>query len=400
MGEPRHVHVKGPLALYAVGFEEDLAARGYRSTSDHLYVMAQLSRWLVSQKLGVADLSASGVEKFVQWRSGAGYISPLSLCRMSQLVDHLVGVGVVPRFEPAVPNTAVELLMDRYRRYLVDERGLAASSIRNYAEVARDFLSHVALEAELDLEALTTAEVTEFVLSECRRCKTGSAKSMTTRLRSLLRFLYVVGVTSNELACAVPSVATWRLASLPKAIDASDVARLLRSCDRRRVTGRRDFAVLMVLSRLGLRAGEVARLQLDSIDWRSGELLVHGKGSREDRLPLPVDVGEAVVGWLQRGRPQCTDRSLFTRLRAPQQGLSSGGVSAIVRRACERAGLPLAGSHRLRHAAATGMLRAGGSLAEVGQVLRHQRADTTSIYAKVDRRSLVAVVRCWPGGAA
>lgn len=400
MSEPRHVHVTGPLAPYAAGFEEDLAEQGYRSASDHLYVMAQLSRWLLNQGLGAADLSATGVEKFLQWRRAAGYVRPLSLSRTSRLVDHLVAIGVVLTFEPAVAVTPVELLIERYRRYLAEERGLSASSIRNYADVAREFLSWPSVDGAPDLEVLTTAEITEFVLSECRRCKVGSAKSMTTRLRSLLRFLNVTGLTSSDLAGAVPSVASWRLASLPKAIDTSDVARLLRSCDRRRMIGRRDFAVLMILSRLGLRAGEVARLQLDSIDWRSGEVVIHGKGNRQDRLPLPVDVGEAIVGWLRRGRPHCADRSLFTRVRAPQQGLSSGGVSMIVRHACGRAGLPLAGAHRLRHTAATEMLQAGGSLAEVGQVLRHHRAGTTSIYAKVDRRSLIAVVRPWPGGAA
>lgn len=403
MGRPGHVGVTGPLAPFAAGFAENLAEQGYKrkGASDHLYLMAQVSRWLVTESLGAEDLSASGVESFRGWRRAAGYVSSLSSKRMSRLVDYLVGIGVVPRFEPALACTPVELLMERYRCYLAEERGLSTSSIRNYADVARAFLSHLSPEEdELDLEALTTAEITEFVLLECRRCKVGSAKSMTTRLRALLRFLYAVGLTPNVLAGAVPSVASWRLASLPTAIDASDVARLLRSCDRRRAMGRRDFAVLMILSRLGLRAGEVAKLQLDSIDWRAGEVVVQGKGSREDRLPLPVDVGEAIVGWLERGRPQCANRSLFTRVRAPWHGLSSGGVSVIVTHACDRAGLAPAGAHRLRHTAATGMLRAGGSLAEVGQVLRHQRAETTSIYAKVDRRSLVAVVRPWPGGVA
>lgn len=402
MDRPRHVGVTGPLAPFAVGFKENLAEYGYKfkAASDHLYVMAQVSRWLVTERLGAEDLSASELERFPGWRRAAGYVSSSSSTRMSRLVDYLVGIGVVPRFEPAIPSTPVELLMERYRRYLAEERGLSTSSIRNYAGVARDFLARLTTEDELDLEALTAAEVSEFVLSECRRCKVASAKAATTRLRALLRFLYVVGLTPNELAGAVPSVASWRLASLPKAIEASDVARMLRSCDRRRAMGRRDFAVLMILSRLGLRASEVAKLQLDSIDWRSGEVVVQGKGSREDRLPLPVDVGEAIVGWLQRGRPQCADRSLFTRVRAPQRGLSSGGVSVIVTHACDRAGLAPAGAHRLRHTAATEMLRAGGSLAEVGQVLRHQRAETTAIYAKVDRRALVAVVRPWPGGVA
>ena len=402
MDRPRHVRVVGPLAPFAAGFEEHLAEQGYKciAASDHLYLMAQLSRWLVTERLGADGVSALGVERFADWRRGSGYARSSSSIRMSRMVDYLVGVGVVARFEPAVPCMPVGLLTARYKRYLAEERGLSASSIRCYADVARDFLASVALNDEVDLDGLNTAQVSEFVLSECRRCKVASAKAATTRLRALLRFLYVVGLTPNALAGGVASVASWRLASLPKAMDAAQVARLLRSCDRRRAMGRRDFAVLMVLSRLGLRAGEVAKLQLDSIDWRAGEVVVQGKGGREDRLPLPVDVGEAIVAWLERGRPQCVDRSLFTRVRAPQQGLSSGGVSVIVRHACARAGLSPAGAHRLRHTAATAMLRAGGSLAEVGQVLRHQRPETTAIYAKVDRRSLVAVVRPWPSGVA
>jgi integrase len=178
------------------------------------------------------------------------------------------------------------------------------------------------------------------------------------------------------------------------------MVRLLKSCDRRTSVGRRDFAILMVLSRLGLRAGEVAGLHLRDIDWRQGDVVVRGKANREDRLPLPGDVGEAIVGWLRRGRPRGECQAVFTRVRAPHRELSSGGISAIVWHACERAGLPRVGAHRLRHTAATEMLRAGGSLAEVGQVLRHRSQDTTSIYAKVDRRSLIAVVRPWPGGVA
>jgi integrase len=264
-------------------------------------------------------------------------------------------------------------------------------------DVARLFLLWLSADGDFELERVTAAEVTRFVLGESRRLRVASAKAMTTRLRSLLRFLYVQGLTANPLADAVPSVANWRLTSLPNALPPSQVAALLKSCDRRTRIGRRDFAVLIVLSRLGLRAGEVARLLLGDIDWRSGELLVRGKGGRIDRLPLPVDVGEAIVAWLCRGRPSCQSQSVFVRLRAPHRALTSGGVSAMVWHACERAGLDRAGAHRLRHSAATGMLAAGGSLDEIGQVLRHQRRDTTAIYAKVDRRSLVAVIRPWPG---
>jgi site-specific recombinase XerD len=318
---------------------------------------------------------------------------------MAPLVDYLVAIGAAPVGETAKALTPIDVLMERYTRYLAEERGLSVVSIHVYEEVARAFLNHTTESGELHPERLTTAQVTEFVLAESRRCKVASAKAMTTRLRALLRFLYLEGLTPIALAGAVPSVASWRLTSLPKALPPEEVTRLLKSCDRRTAVGRRDFAVLMVLSRLGLRAGEVAGLQLSDIDWRRGELVIRGKANREDRLPLPVDVGEAIVGWLTRGRPHCASQAVFIRVRAPQRGLGSTGVSTIVMRACDRVGRDRVGAHRLRHTAATEMLRAGGSLVEVGQVLRHHGRDVTSIYAKVDRKALAAVVRPWPGSA-
>jgi integrase/recombinase XerD len=198
----------------------------------------------------------------------------------------------------------------------------------------------------------------------------------------------------------VPSVAQWRLASLVKVLDAATVTRLLDSCDRDTAVGRRDFAILMLMSRLGLRIGEIAGLRLEHLDWRAGELVVCGKGNREERLPLPVDVGEAIVAWLQDGRPDCQSRFVFTRTRAPHDGLHPSSLNSVVHRACKRARLPEVGPHRLRHTAATQMLRAGSSLRDVGQVLRHRSSEVTSIYAKVDRRALAAVVQPWPGAAA
>lgn len=185
-----------------------------------------------------------------------------------------------------------------------------------------------------------------------------------------------------------------------KALDADSVARLLRSCDERDWVGRRDLAVLTLLSRLGLRAGEVTALRLEDIDWRAGEIMVRGKGSRQEQLPLPVDVGEALADWLHNGRPRCDHDLVFARVRAPHSRLSATGIAAIVHGACKRAGLPEIGPHRLRHTAATEMLRAGASLSDVGQVLRHRDADTTAIYAKVDRLALAALIQPWPGGAA
>jgi integrase/recombinase XerD len=397
VSSPRPVRVGGPLAPFAAGFEEVLAGQGYRSASDHLYLMAQLSRWMGTERLAVGDLSTSGVVEFVAWRKASGYVRAVSPVRLSGLVDYLVGVGVVGRFERVGGGTPAEALIELYRRYLFQQRGFEADSVRVYIDVARGFLSWLSAEGDLALEAVTAAEVSGFVLVECRRLKVASAKAMTTRLRSLLRFLYVEGLTAYPLADAVPSVASWRLGSLPRGLRASQIAALLRSCDRRTRIGRRDFAVLVLLSRLGLRAGEVAGLALSDIDWRAGEVVVRGKWNRTDRLPVPVDVGEAITSWLARGRPACQDPSVVVRARAPHRALSAGGISAVVAHACLRAGLPPMGAHRLRHSAATAMLAAGGSLDEIGQVLRHQRRDTTAIYAKVDRRALAAVVRPWPG---
>jgi integrase/recombinase XerD len=313
----------------------------------------------------------------------------------------LRGLGVVPPARPVVAVSVAEVMMERYSSYLLVQRGLARSTVRNYVGVAREFFSWREMTAGgLCLERLDGAAVSEFVLQQAARSCVGSAKCMVTRLRALLRFLHVESEIEHPLADGVPSVAGWRLAGLVKALDARSLVRLLAGCDRRTRVGRRDFAIITLLSRLGLRAGEVAALQLGDVDWRAGELLVRGKGSRKECLPLPADVGEALASWLERGRPRRESAFVFMRLRAPYVGLSSGAVSQLVRRASVRAGLPPTGAHRLRHTAATEMLRAGGSLTEVGQVLRHRGRDVTSIYAKVDRAALSQVVQPWPGGAA
>jgi integrase/recombinase XerD len=239
--------------------------------------------------------------------------------------------------------------------------------------------------------------VSGFVRDECARRGIGSASATVTGTLARLGFLHATGTTPRSFAAAVPSVANWSLATLPRSIGSKELARVVHSCDRRRLAGRRDFAILILCARLGLRAGEVARMQLGDIDWRQGELAVRDKAARHDRLPLPSDVGEAVAAWLTRGRPKGIDTpAVFVRLPAPHGPLTSTGVSAVVRRASIRAGLEPIGAHRLRHSAATTMLQAGANLAEVGQVLRHERLGTTAIYAKVDLLALGAVAQPWP----
>ena len=297
---------------------------------------------------------------------------------MAPLLAHLRGLGVTP-IAASEPVNAVERLLTDYARFLVRERGFAGATVQRYVGFARRFVAQRAgTDGEVDLAAMSPEEVTQFVLRECSERVPGSAKCGLTRLRSLLRFLHVEG-RAPELAWAVPSGPSWRLASLPKGIDRRQVTALLASCDRRTAVGRRDFAILTMLVRLGLRCGEVANLELADLDWRAGEILVRGKGSREERLPLPVDVGEAVAGWLRRGRPRCGCTKVFTRVLAPHRGLTSSAVSSVVVSAAVRAGLPPIGAHRLRP--------------EVGQVLRHRSALSTSLYAKVDLAALSEIAR-------
>jgi integrase/recombinase XerD len=391
------------LAGFAAGFGEHLQRRGYRPgpVADQLWLLVGVSSWLAARGLGAADLTAVWVEQFSAQRRASGRGRLVSPRALDPLLEYLRGLGVVPAAVKAVPITPVDVLVERYRVYLVERRGLSSSTVRNYVGVARVFVSwRETVAGTLSLAELDSAAVIAFVLGETGRCSVGSAQCLVTRLRVFLRFLHVEGDIDRDLAGVVPSVASWRLAGLVKALDATSLVRLLACCDRRTRVGRRDFAVLVLLSRLGLRAGEVAALRVADVDWRAGELLVRGKGNRHERLPLPTDVGEALAGWLARGRPRCECVFVFTRVRAPLDELSPGGVSAIVQRACRRAGLAVVGAHRLRHTAATEMLRAGGSLTEVGQVLRHRSRDVTSIYAKVDRSALRAVVMPWPGAAA
>lgn len=400
-GKPSVVRMSGPLAPHAAGFRRELARLGYtpNAASDQLRLMAHVSRWLTSQGLGVEDVTPARVEEFLVDRRAEGYRLWLSAKAMAPMLGYLRGLGVVPTPPRVLPTTEAEEIHEHYRDYLVQERGLAAGTVACYLHVARLFFAARAVDGALHLDRLSAAEVTDFVLAECAPRSVGSAKYIVCGLRALLRYLYVAGLTAAKLDAAVPKVAGWRLAGLPVTFGRAEVARLLASCDRRTTFGRRDHAVLTLLARLGLRAGEVAALGFSDIDWRAGEIVVRGKGRREERLPVPTDVGEALAAWLRRGRPHCESATVFTTVRAPRRPLTSGGVSAIVRAACGRAGLPELNAHRLRHTAATEMLRAGASLGEVGQVLRHASVLTTAIYAKVDRDRLRTLALPWPGVA-
>jgi integrase/recombinase XerD len=402
MDDVHRVRVVGPLGPYAAGFAGELTRLGYTlfSAREQLGLVAHLSRWLAGEGLDASMLTPAVVAQFLVARRGAGYTAYRTPRALSPLLGYLRGLGVTPLPVVSGPEGPVEVLLERYCRYLVGERGLGVPTARGYVDLVRPFVVGRATPDGVDVAGLSAADVVGFVLAVSGERPPKTTQRVVSALRSLLRFCHVQGLLSVPLAAAVPKVANRR-AGLPRFLEPAQVQALLSACDRRGVAGRRDFAMMTLMVRLGLRAGEVAALGLGDIDWRRGEITVVGKGPRSDRLPLPADVGAAVADYLHHARPgDALDRCVFVRVLAPHRGLTSGGVTQAVVAAGGRAGLGPITAHRLRHTAATGMLRAGAPLAQVGQVLRHRRALTTASYAKVDREGLRALARPWPGGAA
>ena len=337
--------------------------------------------------------------QFLEARRQEGYATYTSPESLGAVLGHLRGCGAAPLPVVLVDRPSVEAVVDGYVCYLAEERGLAPGTVAYYADRARVFLSARPEPLVADLSLLTASEVTAYVMDGCAQGSVDSAKRLTTSMRSLLRFLFAKGWVTVELAPAVPTVAGWR-ASLPRGVGRAG-GQAPRGCDRDRVVDRRDYAIVLLLSRLGLRAGEVAALTLDDVGWRSGELAVpRGKTRRHDKLPLPADVGEALADYLRLAPHGHERRALFMRVVAPVSGLTVHGVQQVVRHACERSDLPSFGPHRLRHTVAIELLRAGAGLPEIAQLLRQHSLSSTSIYAKVDRDSLRGLAKPWPGGAA
>ncbi|GGN47670.1 putative integrase/recombinase y4rA [Streptomyces fuscichromogenes] len=400
--DPSRVVVTGPLAPYTVGLCTAVLRQGYTpiSARELMHLAAHLSRWMSARGLTPAALTGPVIAEFLDERRRR-YRKRRTPHALVPLLGYLRAVGAVPAAPVPVDSSEVGVLLEEYRRYLRGERGVAEVSIRRYLPPVRAFLATVPVPLEQGLAALTAEHVTRFVMEGAARRSTADAKKMVTGLRSVLRFLFVTGRTSRPLAGAVPTVANRRLAALPGRLTAGEAAALLSGCDRSTAAGRRDFAILTLLARLGLRACEAAAIEINDVDWRSGELTVRGKGGLADRLPLPADVGEALADYLLHGRPRgCSTTRLFLTERAPRRPIDASGVRALVARGCKRAGLPRLGAHRLRHTVASDLLAAGAPLPEIGQVLRHRSQLSTTIYAKVDRVRLRELARPWPGETA
>ena len=400
---PQHRECGGPLGAYLEGLGVLLDAHGYaRATEkEQLRFVAEFSRWLARRRLAIDDVDERRGAEFVRARRRRRRRGDGTTLRT--LLQHLRQIGVIPAPTPAIDATELSRVAQRFGGYLAQERGLSYATVINYLPEVRRFLAWRFAAGTIRLDGIRLTDVTRFVSRHAHAFSPGRVQLMLTALRSFFRFLRLTGETAVDLASSVLSVADWRLARMPQWIPAAQVRQILQHCDRQTLVGQRDYTILLLLARLGLRAGEVVGMTLDDIDWDAGELVVRGKGGRQDRLPLPRDVGQALATYVRQGRPPCASRRVFICAKAPRRGFTSSvAVCTIVRRALARAGLhpPSTGAHLLRHTLGTELLRRGASLTEIGEILRHRHPDTTAIYAKVDLRALRAVAPPWPGGAA
>jgi site-specific recombinase XerD len=394
-GGASRIPVTGELSPLVEEFRNVLRENGFnrRTVAAHTRLVADLSTWLNERGLKAEEFSVDEIPVFLADRRSAGRTALVSARGVAPLLQFLRDRGVIPAASMPTPIGPADQLVAQYCRYLEQERGLAPLSILRYRITARLFLTALPDPLPTTLRELSARQVHQFVLDEVTHRRAWSAKSLVTALRSLLRFLHVGGLAPAGLAMAVPAVAGWGLRSLPRGINGDLLTAMLAGCDRDTPPGRRDFAILLMLSRMGLRNGEVCRLGLDDIDWKAGEVLIHGKGDHHERMPLPVDVGQALVEYLTEGRATLgSSRQVFLIGRAPFTGLTLSAMAA------RRAGaIGPVSPHRLRHTLASDLLTRGASLSEIGQLLRHQVETTTVIYAKLDYHALRELVRPWPG---
>jgi site-specific recombinase XerD len=395
------------VRVHVDGFAELLIEQGYakQTIAKKLTPLCELSRWLERRSLKVQSLDESRIEEFLSYRKKKQRLGKEDTATTGQFLGFLRNAGLIPSSVSKTEDSPIQRIETRFAQYLLQERGLSQRTIANYLPFCHGFLTERCGDGKLLLRSLRPKEVSDFVLHTVRATRHNRAThnhDLVTGLRSLLRFLYQQGKIATDLASAVPTVSRQQFTQLPKFLQPEEVERLVHSCDQSTPIGKRDYAILMLLARLGLRAGEIVHLTLDDIHWEAGEIVVRGKSSQEERLPMAHDVGKALAVYLRRSRPRCSSRRVFIRLRAPLQGFhSSEAVCNVVRRALSRAGLnpTLKGTGLLRHSLATNMLRGGASLAEIGEILRHQQPNTTEIYAKVDLAALRSVAQPWPGEA-
>jgi integrase/recombinase XerD len=401
MGKPKsrvcNAFVPGPLEQYAPGFRAWLLARGYTplTTVPQLQLMAHVSRWLEREGLTAAGLTGQEAGRFLAARRSAGGQRPRKPAGLHPLLDYLRGLGVIPPEPPGPPQDAASVLISEFAEYLRSERGLAPMTVGAYSSRAARFLARYAPEG--DPAVIAPGDVTAAVLADASGLSAGAGQHLACALRAFLRYCHVQGLVTADVSAAALAVTGRRTTMLPRGLEPGTIGALLAACDRDEPAGRRDYAVIVLLARLGLRAGEAARLRLDDISWRAAEIGIRGKGGRYDVLPLPADAGAAIAAWLRDGRPAVSFREVFTTVTAPTRPLTREAAANIVRRACARAGMPVFGAHRLRHSAACAMIGAKVPMAAIAQAMRHRSHGVTAIYARAGTDRLRPLARPWPG---
>jgi site-specific recombinase XerD len=391
---------QGPLSVHLDAYAAARAQHGYarHSIRTQVVVIADFSRWLQHKHISLQDLDDKAVDRFLQHhprpkRGDAGILS--------RFLAGLRQTGVVEQHQEPPAKHPQQKVTHQFQRYLLQERGLSTATVQYYVPFIDQFLSErFRNNTPLKLSKLRAADLIGFVQSHAHRLSSGRVKLLVTALRSFFRYLRYRGEISLDLAACVPTVPKWSKSTLPKFLPPGTVQRVLSHCDRRTPLGRRDYAILLLLARLGLRAGEVVALNLEDLDWEAGQMTVRGKGGRSTPMPLPADVGEAIAAYLRHGRPRCSSRRVFIRARAPLVGFANSlAICSLVRQALQRAGVASArkGAHLFRHTLACDLLRQGCSLDEIGELLRHQSPNTTAIYAKVDLAALHSLALPWPG---
>jgi integrase/recombinase XerD len=393
------VVVSGPLAEFAVGFAERLAGLGYSPSGaeGQLRLLQYLSVSLAAEGLSAGELTVEVVGRFVAGRR-ARHVCFRSERALVPLLRFLRELGVVPVVPVVAATDPVEVLLGRFAEYLRTQRGLAPATVTSYLSQAAPFLAwHDGL-GDARWDWLTAAQVDRFVVARAIGQRPRSVQVGLNAVRALVRWMSLEAMAPAGLAEMVGSVAAWTATTPPKALTPGQVDDLLSGLSADAVARCRDEAMLALMWRMGLRAGEVASLCLDDIDWRAGVVIVRGKGERSEQVPLPVDVGELLVAYLQRARPVAADhRQVFLAIDAPHHRLGAAAVSSVVRRAAARGNVPApCAAHRLRHTAATQVLARGGGLVEAGQLLRHATAAATAVYARCDLAALSVLVRAWP----
>lgn len=389
----------GLLTPFVAGYRCKLLAMGYapETVRGLLKVLGQLGRWMTANEVAVSQLDWVNITRFLAYRRSDSFRQTPDRRGLRLLLELLVDEHFIEAEVPA-PLSELDALLRDYRSWLTAERGLAETTVVRYLNCARRFLGlQIGCDGAVNVESLTSVQATAFLLTEAQRCSVGATKGRVAELRALLRYLYLRGSMATLLSESIPPVAGWHDTAIPPLLSRKDVEALVNSCDRSTAAGLRDYAMLMLLARLGLRSIEVSRLELSDIDWRAGEIRIRGKARRTDRMPLPVEVGDALSTYMIEGRRRTQDRHVFLTLRAPIRSVRADLLGDVVGRACVRAGLPAVGAHRLRHALATALLSDGVPLLDISAVLRHQDLATTALYAKVDFGSLQQVAQPWPG---